>query len=104
MMRRRRRPIARTAIVGGAAYAGGKHMANKKNAEEARLEDLEAQTAANAQAMAGQAAPPPPPPPAAAPAGGGDRIEQLKQLGELHANGILTDEEFAAEKAKILNG
>ena len=31
-----------------------------------------------------------------------DPIEQLKQLGELHAQGILTDEEFAAQKAKIL--
>ena len=30
-------------------------------------------------------------------------IEQLKQLGELHESGILTDEEFAAQKAKILN-
>jgi hypothetical protein len=29
-------------------------------------------------------------------------VEQLKQLGELHAQGILTDEEFAAQKAKIL--
>jgi hypothetical protein len=31
-----------------------------------------------------------------------DRLEQLKQLGGLHEQGILTDEEFAAEKAKIL--
>ena len=29
-------------------------------------------------------------------------IKQLKDLGELHAQGILTDEEFAAQKAKIL--
>ena len=29
-------------------------------------------------------------------------IKQLKELGELHAQGILTDEEFAAQKAKIL--
>jgi hypothetical protein len=31
-----------------------------------------------------------------------DKIEQLKQLGELHEQGILTDEEFAAQKAKLL--
>ena len=37
--------------------------------------------------------------PAAAPA---DPIAQLKELGELHAQGILTDEEFAAQKAKLL--
>jgi hypothetical protein len=48
-----------------------------------------------------QTAPPPPPPPAAAPAA--DPIAQLKELGELHASGVLTDEEFAAQKAKILN-
>jgi hypothetical protein len=29
---------------------------------------------------------------------------QLEKLGKLHADGILTDEEFAAQKAKILNG
>ncbi|HEY1357380.1 MAG TPA: SHOCT domain-containing protein [Thermoleophilaceae bacterium] len=39
-----------------------------------------------------------PPPPAAAP----DPIAQLKELGELHQQGVLTDEEFAAQKAKIL--
>ena len=41
-----------------------------------------------------------PPPPAAAPAP--DPIEQLKQLGALQEQGILTDEEFSAQKAKIL--
>jgi hypothetical protein len=91
-MMRRRRPIARTAVIGGAAYAGGKHMANKSAAEEARMQDVEAQTAANAQAEAQPA-----------PNGGDDKIEQLTRLGELHTNGILTDEEFSAEKAKILN-
>jgi Short C-terminal domain len=31
-----------------------------------------------------------------------DPIEQLKQLGELHSQGVLTDEEFAAQKARLL--
>jgi hypothetical protein len=31
-----------------------------------------------------------------------DVINQLKQLGELHASGVLTDDEFAAQKAKLL--
>ena len=44
----------------------------------------------------------PPPPPAAAPAGGGDLVAQLKQLGELHTQGAITDEEFTAAKAKLL--
>ena len=39
-----------------------------------------------------------PPPPAAE----ADPIEQIKKLSELHAQGILTDEEFSAEKAKLL--
>jgi hypothetical protein len=42
----------------------------------------------------------PAPAPAAAPAA--DPIEQLKKLGELRDSGVLTDEEFAAQKAKIL--
>jgi hypothetical protein len=59
----------------------------------------------------GAAAPPPPPPPQQAaptppPAPEApaelDTFEQLKKLGELHAAGILTDEEFATAKAKLL--
>ena len=53
-----------------------------------------------------QAPPAPAPAPAAPAAGGGgltqDRINELKQLGELKEQGILTDEEFATQKAKIL--
>jgi hypothetical protein len=45
----------------------------------------------------------PPPPAAAAPAAGGESvIDQLKELGELKSQGILTEEEFAAQKAKLL--
>jgi hypothetical protein len=46
-----------------------------------------------------QAAPPPPPAPAAAPV---DPIQELKDLADLKQQGILTDDEFAAQKAKIL--
>ena len=49
------------------------------------------------------AAPPAPAAPAAASAAdASERISQLKQLADLHSSGALTDEEFAAEKAKIL--
>jgi hypothetical protein len=51
--------------------------------------------------VAPQAAPPPPPPPPAAP-GQSDVIAQLKELGELRDNGVLTEAEFAAQKAKLL--
>jgi hypothetical protein len=48
-------------------------------------------------------APPPAAPAAPAPeAGGQSTIDQLKELGELKAQGILTEEEFAAQKAKLL--
>jgi hypothetical protein len=47
-----------------------------------------------------QYAPPPPPAPAAAPPV--DPIHQLKDLADLKAQGVLTDDEFAAQKAKIL--
>ena len=98
-MFRRRRPLARAAMVGGAAYYAGKKVqqGREQDAEtEARLEDVEAQ-----QATAAPAAP-------AAPAGGGgmtdDKIEQLKQLGELKDQGILTQSEFDEQKHKLLYG
>ena len=53
------------------------------------------------------AAPQPAPPPApAAPAPDplDAKMAELEKLGRLHESGVLTDEEFAAEKAKILNG
>ena len=43
-----------------------------------------------------------PAPPAPASASGQDTVEQIKQLADLHSQGILTDEEFAAQKAKLL--
>jgi hypothetical protein len=100
----RRRPLARAAVVGGAAYAAGRHSANRAYAEDeqnARLEELEAQ---QYQQQQPQYAPPPPP---AAPAstGLGDAgIEELKKLAELKEQGILTDAEFEVQKAKILQG
>jgi len=96
----RRRPLARAAVVGGAAYAAGRHNANRNAAEadqEARLQELEAQQQQPQYA---------PPPPAAAPAGGitDAGIEELKKLAELKEQGILTDAEFEVQKAKILQG
>jgi hypothetical protein len=58
--------------------------------------------AAQEQAAYAEPAPAPPPPAPAAPAGGPDRITALKELGELRAQGVLTDAEFEAEKARIL--
>jgi hypothetical protein len=44
------------------------------------------------------------PPPVAAPAPGNSTVDQLKDLADLKREGILTEEEFAAQKAKILAG
>jgi hypothetical protein len=102
----RRRPLARAAVVGGAAYYAGKRRAEGQYAEQeqdARLDQLEQQQYQQPQY---QQAPPPPPPAAPAPSGGisDQGIEELKKLAELKEQGILTDAEFEVQKAKILQG
>ena len=84
---RRRRPLMAAAMVGGVAHHAAKRGA-AAGAEQAQQEQ--------------QYAPPPP-----APAPGGmspDAMDQLKQLAELHTQGILTDAEFEVQKQKILQG
>jgi Short C-terminal domain len=91
----RRRPLLRAAAVGGGAYAMGKHSAN---AQAERQDEAYNQGAQDAVASA-------PPPAAAAPASPGpssDDMDRLAELGRLHEQGILTDEEFAQQKARIL--
>jgi hypothetical protein len=117
-MFRRRRPLLRAAAVGGTAYVAGKHM--QRNAQEKadaeaeqnqRISDLEAQQGYQPQPQQYQQPPPqyqqPPPqqyqqPPPAAPAAGPSMLDQLNQLTTLHEQGALTDDEFAAAKAKLL--
>jgi hypothetical protein len=88
----------RAAVVGGAAYHAGKRVQEGRDADyerDARMDELEQQ-----QAMQQQAAPP-----AAAPAAGGitdDTIAQIQKLGELKTQGLLTDDEFEAQKRKLL--
>lgn len=72
----RRRVIARTAVVGGAAYYAA------KRSRRAGQQEVAANTAPQE-------------------AGSGP-IEQIKQLNELRSQGILSDEEFIAEKKKLL--
>lgn len=102
-MRRRRRPVLRAAtMAGGAAvmyHAGKKSQAG---ADQNASQDAEIDQLAYQQQQAAAA---PPPMPAAAPGGmSQDKINELQQLGQLHDSGVLTDEEFTAQKAKILNG
>jgi hypothetical protein len=88
----RRRPLLRAAVVGGTAYAAGRRSAATQNAEayqDQRLSNTEDQQAA--QQMPSQS-------------GGTESsmMDQLSQLTALHQQGALTDEEFAAAKAKLL--
>ena len=95
------RGMARTAAVVGTATA-------TRNAVNRRQADKNAQAYAQAEsAAAAQYAPPPQvvyaaPPPAAPPAQEEDVITQLERLGALKAQGLITEEEFAAQKAKLL--
>jgi Short C-terminal domain len=77
------RGVARTAVVAGTATAVSNRVSRRQ--AERWTQQEEPQQA-----------------PAAAPETGQSTIDQLKELGELRAQGILTDEEFAAQKAKLL--
>jgi hypothetical protein len=103
----RRRPLLRAAVVGGGAYVAGKHMANKANDQAAyeadqddRISQLEQQQGPPPDQYAQQQAPPQ----QAAPAAGPSVADQLQQIATLHQQGVLTDDEFGAAKAKILGG
>ncbi len=84
--------MARTAVVAGTATAVSGRVARRQE---------ERYATAGQEAAAANAAPPPAEP-VAAQGPTSDDIEQLKQLAALKDQGILTEEEFAAEKAKIL--
>ena len=87
------RGMARTAAVVGTATA-------TRNAVDRRQAGKNAQAVAQAeQQVYAQQAPPPPPPPAE---NMDDKLAQLERLGQLKAQGILSEEEFAAQKAAIL--
>ena len=100
-MFRRRRPLLRAAAVGGGAYLAGKHMAR---ASDQRASD-EAYQDDRINQLEQQQTPPPQqaPPPQAAPAAGPSMADQLQQIAALHQQGMLTDDEFAAAKAKLLS-
>lgn len=95
MFVRRRRPLARAAMVGGTAYMAGKagqRRAQEESDQEARLSGLEAQQAQQMQA------------PAAVPPTGGptDIAAKLTELKGLMDQGVLTPDEFQAAKQKLL--
>jgi hypothetical protein len=87
------RTVGRTAVIAGTASAVGGRVQHRQQERYAAQDQqqYEQQMAAQQQQAA---------PPAAAPEQ--DNVAELQQLAQLHDQGILTDEEFAAKKAQIL--
>lgn len=86
------RGVARTAVVAGTATTVSGRVRRRQNKKYAAQEQVSYQ-----QQPTYQQAPPPAPVPAA------DPISQLKDLAELKQQGILTEEEFAVQKARVLS-
>jgi hypothetical protein len=94
------RGVARTAVVAGTATAVSNRVSRRQANRWSQQED---EQYAQQQQQYAQPAPAPVPAPAApSESSESDMISQLKQLAELKDQGILTEEEFAAQKAKIL--
>lgn len=91
------RGVARTAAIAGTATA----VSNRVSRRQANRWSEQAEAQAYEQEQGG---PPPPPPQAPPPAASteSDILGQLKQLGELKEAGVLTEDEFENQKAKIL--
>jgi len=97
------RGVARTAVVAGTASAVSGRVRRRQDrrwgAEDAQQQPAPPQPAPVAYAPA------PPAPPAPPAANGGDAtIARLQQLAELKSQGVLTPEEFAQQKARVLAG
>jgi hypothetical protein len=93
------RGMARTAVVAGTATAVSNRV-SRRQAQRWGYMDEPQQQGYDQPPPQQQYAPPPPAP--AAPSD--DPIDRLNELAQLRDRGILTDEEFAAAKAKVLNG
>ncbi|MER5847577.1 SHOCT domain-containing protein [Streptomyces sp. NPDC002012] len=92
------RGVARTAVIAGTATSVSNRV-SRRQAGRWALQDA-------AQAQAAQPAPAAPPSPAPTSLAPEDemsnKIAQLKELGDLKSQGVLSDSEFAAQKARIL--
>jgi hypothetical protein len=89
------RGVARTAVIAGTATSVSNRVSRRQANRWAAQEAPAPNEPQYAQA-------PPPPPPAAAPSS--DPVQRLSELAELRDRGVLTDEEFSAAKAKVLQG
>ena len=89
------RGVARTAVIAGTATAVSNRVSRRQSNRWAQQEDEQYAREQTAYQQGAAAAAPAAPP-------AKDTVTQLKELAELKSQGILTDEEFAAQKAKIL--
>ncbi len=95
-----RAPLLRGVLVGGAAYSMGKRGAmNRQQEQEQNAQIAELQQQQNAQQQPVQQ---PVQQPATSPATDDPTMAQLTQLGQMRQQGLLTDAEFTAAKAKLL--
>jgi hypothetical protein len=88
------RGVVRTAAIAGTASAVSGRVQHRQQGRWAQQEQQQQQAYA------------PPPAPAAPPpqaSGMDDKLAQLRQLGELHSQGVLSNAEFEAQKSQILN-
>ncbi|MCX4733667.1 SHOCT domain-containing protein [Streptomyces sp. NBC_01363] len=93
------RGVARTAVIAGTATSVSNRVSRRQAGRWAR------QDAEQAQPRPAPAAPPPPAPTALAPEDEmSNKIAQLKDLGDLKSQGVLSESEFEAQKARILAG
>lgn len=90
LLMRRRRPVMR--VAGAAALGTVAYQSGKRHEQQAEVNDQAQAAYAATQAPAA----------AAAPAAAGDTTAELERLASLHQSGALTDDEFAAAKAKLL--
>jgi hypothetical protein len=95
--------MAATAVVAGTATAT-RNAVNRRQADKNAVAYTNAMNTAQAQAAPPpqQYAPPPPAPQYVAAPTNEDVVSQLERLGTLKAQGLLTDEEFSAQKVKLL--
>jgi hypothetical protein len=99
----RRRPLLRAAVVGGSAYMAGKRQAERsaqqqdqEAGQDIRISDLgQGQQGAGGTGASGYPAVP-------QQAGPPSMADQLSRLSDLHAQGALTDAEFASAKSRLL--
>ncbi|MGH3250699.1 MAG: SHOCT domain-containing protein [Trebonia sp.] len=87
----RRRPLLRAAAVGGSAYLAGKHAGGRQAGQRQQDDAQDQQQTVPAPRTAGPQETPP------------LMADQVNQLADLHKQGVLSDSEFTAAKAKLLS-